>query len=93
MSRFVINVTKNGDRFFSTSRASIGTDDLKAADVLLGMQAGFPESAGYKVECFYIATTANAIKQKLSDSGVIQPDDTKPALNEMGPVFGEPFAD
>ena len=69
MSRFVINVSKNGDRFFSTSRASIGTDAVKAAAILISMQVAFPEAAGYSVECYFIETTAKATRQQIAFNG------------------------
>lgn len=75
MSRFVINVTKNGDRLFSTSRTSIGADNAKATEILLAMQAGFPAAAGYSVECFYIATTASASVQKIGTDGTLIADE------------------
>jgi hypothetical protein len=71
MSRIVINVSKNGQQLFSTSRASlpasddskVAVNDSKAMEVAAGLRAGFPESDGYTVEVFYICRPAGHATQ------------------------------
>lgn len=78
-SRFVINVTHNDQRLFSTNRAA----SLDAGNItthLTRMQAGFPESEGYKVEAFEI-TRGDAVVTKIDpathDDGSHSADDAE----------------
>lgn len=66
MSRFVINVTLNAERLFSTNRAAAITKET-VQSVVTCMKAGFPESDGYKVEAFCI-TTNSTVEPVLFDT-------------------------